>query len=149
MSEETTAPMTELQDLAAAALARLEPDEVGPVADYIVYLEGELAPWKQEFAPLDTLEVAKRIQDLEAEVRMACQDRDDRETKLGDAREALQPFIEHAEKRPMESHWTTWASFDDFAKARTALAPQEPGAKEPLFDQDALNAEEDKAHDGH
>ncbi|KKN60424.1 hypothetical protein LCGC14_0532580 [marine sediment metagenome] len=92
-------------------------------------LEQELTPWKQEFPNWDTLEVAKRIQDLEAEVRMACQDRDDRETKPGEAREALQPFIEHAEKRPMESHWTTWASFDDFAKARAACRSEPESEK--------------------
>ncbi len=40
----------------------------------IARLEDELSPWKQEFPNWDTLEVAKRIQDLEAEVRMARQD---------------------------------------------------------------------------
>lgn len=56
---------------------------------YVTRLEAELSPWLQEFAPMDTLEVAKRIQDLEAEVRMACQDRDGLERELGETQKLL------------------------------------------------------------
>ncbi|KKN20464.1 hypothetical protein LCGC14_0935450 [marine sediment metagenome] len=121
-----------------------------------VRLEEELAPWKQEFPNWDTLEVAKRIQDLEAEVRMARQDRDDRETELGEAREALEEMPEVLDVQvaalrdygdTVSIRMTVGSVMKHIAKrARAALAPKE--AEEPMS-QDKLDAEEDKARDGH
>lgn len=47
--------------------------------------------------------------------------------ELGEAREALRPFIAHAEKARMASYWSTSVSFAEFDRARAALAPQAGG----------------------
>lgn len=85
---------------------------------------------------------------LEGELKIAnhqiecfVEDRDKLERELGRREKVLEAIIIRCEEGDKRTDWLPTIA----RIACAALAPKEPGEKEqPLFDQDALNAEEDK-----